>query len=123
MLTVLALLGPGSGLALAASTTPASDQYGGGINVLGENSGGGFGHGAGAIAVAGLFALFFPLRRRRWLKPLIAVVAIASVMQLTACGNCTDLGTRPATYSIEVTGTAAQGGAAASQAVKINVTI
>jgi len=41
MLAVLALLGPGSGLALAASTTPASDQYGGGINVLGENSGGG----------------------------------------------------------------------------------
>ena len=41
VLTVLALLGPGSGLALAAGTTPASDQYGGGINVLGENSGGG----------------------------------------------------------------------------------
>ena len=41
VLTVLALLGPGSGLALAAGTTPASDQYGGGINVLGENGGGG----------------------------------------------------------------------------------
>lgn len=89
---------------------------------LGENSGR-LGRGAGAIAVAGLFAMFFPVRRRRWLKLLIAVVAIASVMQLTGCGNCTDLGTRPATYSIEVTGTAAQGGATASQAVKINVTI
>jgi hypothetical protein len=74
-------------------------------------------------ALAGMFALFVPLRRRRWLKLLIAFIAIAGAMQLTGCGNCTDLGTRPATYSIEVTGTAAQGGATAAQAVKINVTI
>lgn len=40
VLTVLALLGPGSGSAIAASTNPASDQYGGGINVLGETTGG-----------------------------------------------------------------------------------
>jgi hypothetical protein len=40
VLTVLALLGPGSGSALAASTSPASEQYGGGIDVLGENAGG-----------------------------------------------------------------------------------
>jgi hypothetical protein len=37
---VLALLGSGSGSALAASTTPASDQYGGGVDVLGEAAGG-----------------------------------------------------------------------------------
>lgn len=40
MLAVLALLGPGSGSALAASTNPASDQYGGGVDVLGESTGG-----------------------------------------------------------------------------------
>jgi len=40
MLAALALLGPGSGSALAASTNPASDQYGGGIDVLGETTGG-----------------------------------------------------------------------------------
>ena len=40
VLTALALLGPGSGFALAASTNPASDQYGGGVNVLGESAGG-----------------------------------------------------------------------------------
>jgi hypothetical protein len=40
VLTALALLGPGSGSALAASTNPASDQYGGGINVLGQSAGG-----------------------------------------------------------------------------------
>ena len=40
VLTVLALLGPGSGSALAASTNPASVQYGGGVDVLGETTGG-----------------------------------------------------------------------------------
>jgi hypothetical protein len=40
VLTVLALLGSGSGSALAASTNPASDQYGGGVDVLGETAGG-----------------------------------------------------------------------------------
>jgi hypothetical protein len=74
-------------------------------------------------ALAGLLAFLIPARRRRWLQLLIAFIAAVGAMQLTGCGNCTDLGTRPATYSIEVTGTAAQGGATASQAVKINVTI
>jgi hypothetical protein len=77
----------------------------------------------GVPALAGLFALLIPARRRRWLKLLVALIAIAGAMQLTGCGNCTDLGTRPATYTIEVTGTAVQGGATASQPVKINVTI
>jgi hypothetical protein len=36
--TLVALLGPGSGSALAASTNPASDQYGAGV--LGESAGG-----------------------------------------------------------------------------------
>jgi hypothetical protein len=35
-----ALLGLGSGSAIAASTSPASDQYGGGVDVLGETAGG-----------------------------------------------------------------------------------
>ena len=40
VLAVLALLGSGSGSALATSTNPASDQYGGGAGVLGEAAGG-----------------------------------------------------------------------------------
>jgi hypothetical protein len=40
VLAALALLGSGSGSALAASTNPASDQYGGGVDVLGETAGG-----------------------------------------------------------------------------------
>jgi len=38
------------------------------------------------------------------------------------CGNCTDLGTRPATYTIQVMGTAAGGTPEVeSQAVTLNV--
>ena len=40
VLAALALLGPDPGPALAASTNPASDQYGGGAGVLGETAGG-----------------------------------------------------------------------------------
>jgi len=40
VLAILALLGSGPGSALAASTNPASDQYGGGADVLGETAGG-----------------------------------------------------------------------------------
>ena len=43
VLAVLAFLGSGSGSALAASTNPASDQYGGGAGVLGETVGGSVG--------------------------------------------------------------------------------
>ena len=43
VLAVLALLGSGPGSALAASTNPASDQYGGGGGVLGETAGGSVG--------------------------------------------------------------------------------
>ena len=83
----------------------------------GENGG-----GAIPFVLAGLIALFVP-RRRRWLRMLIALIAIAGAMQMTGCGNCTDLGTRPATYTIQVTGKAAGSGEVVSQAVTVNVTI
>jgi hypothetical protein len=44
-------------------------------------------------------------------------------MQITGCGTCTDLGTRPATYTIHVTGTASGTSEVESQAVAMNVTI
>ena len=55
VLTVLALFGSGSGSALAASTNPASDQYGGGAGVLGETAGGSLPFtGINLIALLGL---------------------------------------------------------------------
>jgi hypothetical protein len=79
-------------------------------------------------AAAGLLALlvFLPGIRRRKLprRLLLLVVALSGLAALSGCGNCTDLGTRPGTYTFTVTGTA-QGGSAAtqSQAVPLTTTI
>jgi len=74
-------------------------------------------------ALAGLFMMFLP-GRRRWLRALLAVLVAAGAIQIVGCGNCTDLGTRPATYTIQVTGTAASGPSAVqSQPVTLNVTL
>jgi hypothetical protein len=77
---------------------------------LGRSSGG---PGIAPLAVpalAGLVALFVPGRRRRWLRSLIALAAVAVAMQLSGCGNCTDLGTRPGTYTVQVVGMATGSG-------------
>ncbi len=60
-----------------------------------------------APMVAGLMMLFIPGTRRRALKGLLmALVALCGLPAMMGCGNCTDLGTRPGTYTINVTGTA-----------------
>jgi hypothetical protein len=87
----------------------------------------GFNGGGGAApfalpAVAGLLAMFLP-GRRRWLRGLIALIVVAGATQMTGCGNCSDLGTRPATYTFQVTGTSAITNEVQSQAVTITVTI
>jgi hypothetical protein len=61
--------------------------------------------------------------RRRSLRGLLGVVcAVAMISAMTGCGtgNCTDLGTRPGTYTITVTGSV--GGAVVSQKLKLVVT-
>lgn len=58
-------------------------------------------------AVAGLLMLFLPGTRRRALKGMLAaLVALGGLAATTGCGNCTDLGTKPGTYTFNVTGTA-----------------
>ncbi|WP_157467251.1 hypothetical protein [Edaphobacter aggregans] len=72
--------------------------------------------------LAGLLVVLVP-GRRRVVRSLLAVVCAATAMgAMTGCvtGNCTDLGTRPGTYAIAVTGSA--GGAVVSQKVKLVVT-
>ena len=76
----------------------------------------------GLPALAGLLAMFLP-GRRRWLRALVALVAAVCVMQMTACSTCTDLGTRPATYTFQVTGTSTVSNEVQSQPVTITVTI
>jgi hypothetical protein len=45
-------------------------------------------------------------KRRRTIKALLmALVTVYSLTTMIGCGNCTDLGTRPGTYTINVVGT------------------
>lgn len=75
---------------------------------------------ASAIAVlAFAFGWFGVPRRRRWLRLLGALAAIALTLQITGCGNCTDLGTRPATYTVRISGTAS----ANSETESVNIPV
>jgi hypothetical protein len=73
-------------------------------------------------ALAGLLAIFLP-GKRRWLRALAVVLLAAGAAQITGCGNCTDLGTRPGSYTFQVTGTSTGTGTVGSQAVTLNITI
>ncbi|MDP9049605.1 MAG: FG-GAP-like repeat-containing protein [Acidobacteriota bacterium] len=73
-------------------------------------------------AMAGLLALFIP-GKRRWLRALIALAVVSAATQMTGCGNCTDLGTRPATYKFVVSGAAAGSSEIEAQSVTITVAI
>jgi hypothetical protein len=73
-------------------------------------------------ALAGLVAFLIP-GKRRWLRALMALIVVAGTTQMTGCGNCTDLGTKPATYNFQVIGTSAGTGEVQSQTVTLNITI
>jgi hypothetical protein len=88
---------------------------------LGSNGGGGLAPYA-LPAIAGLLAMFLP-GRRRWLRALLAMIVAVAAVQMGGCGNCTDLGTRPATYTFTVTGTSAGTSEVEAQTVTITVTI
>lgn len=79
-------------------------------------------------ALVGVVMVFVP-RKRRLQGLLIALVASCGMAALTGCGTCTDLGTRPGSYTVRVIGTATGTGANSSVAgvvaakVKVNVTL
>ena len=77
---------------------------------------------AGPLA-AGLIMLFLPGRKRRAMKGLLtALIAFCGLASLMGCGNCTDLGTLPGTYTINITGTAL-GGAPTTVLQKVTLTV
>ncbi len=86
------------------------------------------GNGGGSLpfalpALAGLLAVVLP-GRRRWLRVLVVLIVAAVAAQMTGCGNCTDLGTRPGTYTFQVTGTfAGQGTSAPAETQTVPVTL
>ncbi len=60
----------------------------------------------GGSAVAAFVVLLIPGKRRRALKGLWGVViSLCGMASLTGCGACTDLGTKPGAYTIQVVGT------------------
>jgi len=73
-------------------------------------------------ALAGLAVFFLP-GRRRWLRAWMALILVAAVAQITGCGTCTDLGTKPGTYTFQVIGTSIGTGQVQSQAVTLTITI
>jgi hypothetical protein len=75
----------------------------------------------GIPALAGVLAIFLP-GRRRWLRLLVVVIVATGAMQMTGCGNCTDLGTRPNTYTIQVIGTSA-GSPSQVQAAPVTINV
>jgi hypothetical protein len=87
---------------------------------VGSNGGGA---GIAVPVLAGLIAVFVPGRRRRWLRGLIALAAVAAAMQLSGCGNCTDLGTRPGTYMVQVVGTATGSGTSEVEKAIVTFTV
>lgn len=72
-------------------------------------------------ALAGLAVMFIP-GKRRWLRALVATIVVAGATQITGCGNCTDLGTRPNTYTFTVTATTT-GNVSETQSQTITMTI
>jgi hypothetical protein len=71
-------------------------------------------------AVAALLVLFVPGKRRRAIQGLlVALVTLCGMVSLSGCGTCTDLGTKPGSYTIRVIGTSAANVVAA----KVQVTV
>jgi hypothetical protein len=113
----------GGATTLLIGTTAPHDCNNSQPYFLGSNDGS-FGLRSLALpAMAGLIAFFVP-GRRRWLRGLLMLAIAAGTMQVSGCGHCTDLATRPGTYSFTVNAaTSGSSGQTQSQTVKINVFI
>lgn len=71
--------------------------------------------------LAGLMLLFVPRKNRKTMKGLlIALVTLGGLATLMGCGNCTDLGTRPGDYTINVVATST---ASAAQVVVTKIVL
>jgi hypothetical protein len=78
---------------------------------------------AGTI-VAALFVLFVPGKRRRAIRSLlVTLIALCGMATLSGCGACTDLGTKPGTYTVRVIGSSGAGAAANVVTTKVQVTV
>jgi hypothetical protein len=74
----------------------------------------------GGMTVAALIVLFVP-GKRRFRGLLVALIALFGLATLSGCGACTDLGTKPGSYTIRVIGTS--GAAVVTTKVQVQVTL
>ena len=58
------------------------------------------------LPIVALMTFLFFARRRRALKGLVLALLLCVIPSVTGCGNCTDLGVSPGTYTFTITGTA-----------------
>jgi hypothetical protein len=74
---------------------------------------------------AALIVLMIPGKRRRAIKGLlVALIAICGMTMMTGCAACTDLGTKPGTYTIRVVGTSTGSGSVVNVvSTKVQVTV
>jgi hypothetical protein len=76
-----------------------------------------------STTLAAFIVILIPGKRRRAIKSLLAaVVAIFGIASITGCATCTDLGTKPGSYTIRVIGTEA-GQVASIVTVKVKLTV
>jgi Bacterial Ig-like domain (group 3)/FG-GAP-like repeat/FG-GAP repeat len=76
-----------------------------------------------STTLAAFIVTLIPGKRRRAIKSLLAaVVAIFGIASITGCATCTDLGTKPGSYTIRVIGTEA-GQVASIVTVKVKLTV
>ena len=67
--------------------------------------------GCGISALAGVFLLLRPRRRRAWINRLLGLGVVCGIAGLNGCGgNCTDFGTAPGHYTFKVNGADVQSG-------------
>ncbi len=76
---------------------------------------------APGIAAAAL--LWVALRRRRVQGFFLFLAAATALMTLSGCGHCTDLGTRPGSYTFQITATAQGGPVSQTRTASIPLTI
>ncbi len=99
---------------IGTATTPGTSTGPGAPGLAPET----WASGTTAALLLGLVA-----RRRKNLPRslLLLCIALAGLASLSGCGHCTDLGTRPGTYTFTVSGTAT--GETESQVISLTVTI
>lgn len=70
--------------------------------------------------LAALFSLAVP-GRRRWMRSLVALAAVAGAMQMSGCGRCIMRATQPGPYTMQVKGVSAVGPETEGTSVVMNV--